>query len=132
MAIGASSEIDSDPNATLSATGSGEQIESYSYDDDIVRKFATATLLWAVVGTVAGLIVALLLGCAGTKEQRKEKVDDKAWFEEDLPGAEDLVARALAMESEKAVRKQYCWSSVSFAGTICRIVSPGGITPPIV
>ena len=25
------------------------------------------------------------------------------------------VARALAMESEKAVRKQYCWSSISFA-----------------
>ncbi|WP_231615646.1 cytochrome-c oxidase, cbb3-type subunit I [Novipirellula artificiosorum] len=38
-----------------------EQLETYSYDDDIVRKFATATLVWAIVGTLAGLIVAVLL-----------------------------------------------------------------------
>ena len=36
-------------------------MESFSYDDDIVRKFATATLIWGLVGTLAGLIVALLL-----------------------------------------------------------------------
>jgi len=42
-------------------TGGGSQIESYSYDDDIVRKFATATLFWGVVGTLAGLLVAILL-----------------------------------------------------------------------
>ena len=36
-------------------------MELYSYDDDIARKFATATLVWALVGTLAGLIVALLL-----------------------------------------------------------------------
>ncbi len=36
-------------------------MESFSYDDDIVRKFATATLFWGLVGTLAGLIVALLL-----------------------------------------------------------------------
>jgi cytochrome c oxidase cbb3-type subunit I/II len=45
----------------MSAADSGQQIETFSYDDDIVRKFATATLVWAVVGTVAGLLVALLL-----------------------------------------------------------------------
>ncbi len=61
MAIGTSSDIDSDPEMALSGAGKGEQMESYSYDDDIVRKFATATLVWALVGTLAGLLVALLL-----------------------------------------------------------------------
>ncbi|MEO1614677.1 MAG: cytochrome-c oxidase, cbb3-type subunit I [Planctomycetota bacterium] len=37
------------------------QLESFSYDDGIVRLFATATIVWALVGTLAGLIVALLL-----------------------------------------------------------------------
>ncbi len=36
-------------------------MERYSYDDDIARKFATATLVWALVATLVGLIVALLL-----------------------------------------------------------------------
>ncbi|MCA9135432.1 MAG: cytochrome C oxidase Cbb3, partial [Planctomycetales bacterium] len=36
-------------------------LESFSYDDGIVRLFATATIVWALVGTLAGLIVALLL-----------------------------------------------------------------------
>ncbi|MEM8913692.1 MAG: cytochrome-c oxidase, cbb3-type subunit I, partial [Planctomycetota bacterium] len=35
--------------------------ESFQYDDDICRKFLTATLVWAVVATLAGLVVALLL-----------------------------------------------------------------------
>ncbi len=61
MAIGTTSDID--PDAKLASAGSGnvEQMESFSYDDDIVRKFATATLVWGLVGTLAGLIVALLL-----------------------------------------------------------------------
>ncbi|WP_442508918.1 cytochrome-c oxidase, cbb3-type subunit I [Novipirellula sp. SH528] len=37
------------------------QIDTYSYDDDIVRKFATATLFWGVVATLVGLIVAIIL-----------------------------------------------------------------------
>ncbi|WP_345688582.1 cytochrome-c oxidase, cbb3-type subunit I [Novipirellula caenicola] len=37
------------------------QIDTYSYDDDIVRKFATATLFWGLVATLVGLIVAILL-----------------------------------------------------------------------
>ncbi|MCA9191606.1 MAG: cytochrome-c oxidase, cbb3-type subunit I [Planctomycetales bacterium] len=37
------------------------EMESFSYDDSIVRMFVTATILWAVVGTAAGLLVALLL-----------------------------------------------------------------------
>tara|TARA_R110002073_G_scaffold20123_6_gene72583 strand:- start:3566 stop:5908 length:2343 start_codon:yes stop_codon:yes gene_type:complete len=37
------------------------QIDTYSYDDDIVRKFATATLFWGLVATLIGLIVAIIL-----------------------------------------------------------------------
>ena len=49
---------------TLTATtqtGSSEKLDSFSYDEDIVRMFALATLVWGIVGTVAGLIVAILL-----------------------------------------------------------------------
>jgi len=37
------------------------ELEKFSYDDAIVRYFATATLIWALVATLAGLVVALLL-----------------------------------------------------------------------
>ncbi|MEZ4223689.1 MAG: cytochrome-c oxidase, cbb3-type subunit I [Polyangiaceae bacterium] len=36
-------------------------IEKFRYDDAIVRKFAFATIVWAFVGTLAGLWVALLM-----------------------------------------------------------------------
>ena len=36
-------------------------IESFSYDDGIVRKFAAATLLWGLAATGLGLVVGLLL-----------------------------------------------------------------------
>jgi len=36
-------------------------MESFSYDDGIVRLFLTATIVWGLVATVAGLLVALLL-----------------------------------------------------------------------
>ena len=36
-------------------------LEKYRYDDDIVRKFTFATLVWGVVATLAGLYVALIL-----------------------------------------------------------------------
>ncbi len=38
-----------------------EQLEKFSYDDAIVRKFMTATLVWGVVGMLVGLILALQL-----------------------------------------------------------------------
>lgn len=44
-----------------SANGASDVIETFSYDDSIVRMFVTATILWGVVGTLAGLIVAILL-----------------------------------------------------------------------
>ena len=38
-----------------------QTFESFSYDDGIVRMFLAATILWAIVATVAGLLVGLLL-----------------------------------------------------------------------
>ncbi|MBL8757358.1 MAG: cytochrome-c oxidase, cbb3-type subunit I [Phycisphaerae bacterium] len=36
-------------------------IERFSYDDAIVRKFVVATMIWGLVGTLAGLLVAFQL-----------------------------------------------------------------------
>jgi len=38
-----------------------DSVERFSYDDDIVRKFLWATLLWAVVGMLVGIVVGLQL-----------------------------------------------------------------------
>ena len=37
------------------------KIETFNYDNKIVRDFAIATALWGVVGMLVGLIVALQL-----------------------------------------------------------------------
>jgi cytochrome c oxidase cbb3-type subunit I/II len=37
------------------------QLDTFSYDDGIVRMFVTATIVWGIVGTLAGLVVAILL-----------------------------------------------------------------------
>jgi cytochrome c oxidase cbb3-type subunit I/II len=37
------------------------RIETFRYDDDIVRKFVCATLLWGAVATALGLWIAVLL-----------------------------------------------------------------------
>ncbi len=42
-------------------TGSQNQVESFQYDDDIVRKFTLATLTWGLVAMLAGLYIALQL-----------------------------------------------------------------------
>ena len=39
----------------------GVEIERFSYDDAIVRKFTLATFIWGLVGTLAGLLAALQL-----------------------------------------------------------------------
>jgi len=39
----------------------GGRMESFVYDDDIVRKFAWATLIWGVVAMLVGVVVALQL-----------------------------------------------------------------------
>ena len=36
-------------------------LDSFSYDDDIVRKFMLATFVWGVVGMLVGLLIALQL-----------------------------------------------------------------------
>lgn len=40
---------------------SSASIESFSYDDSTVRKFVLATILWGVVGMLAGLLIAIQL-----------------------------------------------------------------------
>lgn len=40
---------------------SSSELETFSYDDKIVRMFVTATIIWGLVATVVGLIVAVLL-----------------------------------------------------------------------
>ncbi len=42
-------------------TDNAEPIEQFSYDDAIVRQFVTATVLWGLVATLVGLIVAVIL-----------------------------------------------------------------------
>ncbi len=42
-----------------------ERTESYTYDDDIVRKFLLATILWGVVGLIVGVTVASQLSAPG-------------------------------------------------------------------
>ena len=37
------------------------EIEKFTYDDDIVRKFTLVTLIWGIVGMLVGVIVALQL-----------------------------------------------------------------------
>jgi len=56
MAIGSSNQT-LGRSVAYSATG----LESFSYDDKIVRWFATATLAWGLVAFLVGLIVAILL-----------------------------------------------------------------------
>ncbi|MCB1153984.1 cbb3-type cytochrome c oxidase subunit I, partial [bacterium] len=38
-----------------------ERMEKFTYDDDIARKFTVATVVWAVVGMLVGILVALQL-----------------------------------------------------------------------
>ncbi len=43
------------------STESQPRLERFSYDDDIVRKFVFATVLWGAVGMLVGVLVALQL-----------------------------------------------------------------------
>jgi cytochrome c oxidase cbb3-type subunit I/II len=47
------------PAAAGSAPAS--QLEAFTYDDDIVRKFALATTVWGLIGMLVGIIIALQL-----------------------------------------------------------------------
>ena len=50
-------------DAALSSDSGTEEVrlEQFQYDDGIVRLFATATIVWGIVATLVGLIVAVLL-----------------------------------------------------------------------
>ena len=37
------------------------QLDTFSYDDDIVRQFTWATIIWGLVGMLVGLLIALQL-----------------------------------------------------------------------
>ncbi len=47
--------------AVAAPRASAAMLDRFSYDDDIVRKFLFATLVWGVVGMLAGLLIALQL-----------------------------------------------------------------------
>src|ERR1041385_8246024 len=50
------------PQPTLSpAATKGPQIETFKYDNAIVRAFAIATVIWGIVGMTAGLLCAVQL-----------------------------------------------------------------------
>ena len=50
-------------DAALSSDSGTEEVrlEQFQYDDGIVRLFATATIVWGIVATLVGPIVAVLL-----------------------------------------------------------------------
>ena len=60
-------EVSSEENHGLSSShfggdrSSAPHMDRFSYDDAIVRYFATATLIWGLVGMVVGILVAILL-----------------------------------------------------------------------
>ncbi len=37
------------------------ELEKFSYDNEIVRKFAIATVVWGLVGMLVGIIIAIQL-----------------------------------------------------------------------
>jgi cytochrome c oxidase cbb3-type subunit I/II len=43
--------------------------ETFRYDDDIVRKFVVATILWGAVGMLVGLWLALQLAVPGWQKR---------------------------------------------------------------
>ena len=45
----------------MSEVTSSGNLESFSYDNKIVRNFAIATMVWGLVGMLVGLIVAIQL-----------------------------------------------------------------------
>jgi cytochrome c oxidase cbb3-type subunit I/II len=51
----------SNPTEAINTPPEQTGLDSFSYDDQIVRMFALATLVWGLVATLVGLIVAILL-----------------------------------------------------------------------
>src|SRR4051812_21031488 len=53
------------PSASRAVRAAEPVLDRFTYDDAIVRMFATATLLWGMVAFAVGLVVALLLVAPG-------------------------------------------------------------------
>ncbi len=49
------------PETTTGPLAGSPHIESFSYDDAIVRKFLTATMVWGIVAFLVGIIIAIEL-----------------------------------------------------------------------
>ncbi len=64
------SQIDSHRTIDFATPGDAE---NFSYDDEVVRMFVTATIVWGLVTTIAGLIAATLLVLPWLS-------DDVPWF----------------------------------------------------
>jgi len=56
-------QVTGNPKMSDATTGerpsSAVEMERFSYDDAIVRKFAIATFIWGLVATLVGLFIAL-------------------------------------------------------------------------
>jgi cytochrome c oxidase cbb3-type subunit I/II len=57
---GSESRLRTDPDPTPQDAAAAH-LETFVYDDAIVRKFTLATLVWALVATLAGVVIALQL-----------------------------------------------------------------------
>ena len=54
-----------DPTVQTATSAAGRDVETYSYDEGIVRSFVLATIIWGVVGMLVGVIIALQLPFRG-------------------------------------------------------------------
>ena len=60
IASGSASEVEWSTRSS-GAESSGQAIERFSYDDDIVRWFVFATIFWGLIATAVGVAVSVLL-----------------------------------------------------------------------
>jgi cytochrome c oxidase cbb3-type subunit I/II len=57
--------IETSPPRSIPVATPASAVERFVYDDDIVRKFMLATMIWGLVGMLVGLLVALQLVLPG-------------------------------------------------------------------
>tara|TARA_Y100000589_G_scaffold332298_1_gene391371 strand:- start:52690 stop:54864 length:2175 start_codon:yes stop_codon:yes gene_type:complete len=69
---------------------SEQQLEKFSYDNTIVKKFLIATIVWGIVGFLVGLIIALQLAFSD-------------WFAEHLPYAQLTFGRLRPLHTNAAI-----------------------------
>ena len=62
------------------AVAANDHLETFVYDDDIVRKFTIATVVWGIVGMLVGVIIALELVLPRSTSIRHARVPRSAWL----------------------------------------------------